>query len=42
MAALWDAEREGPDEVFKLTSEIVAVEVTPAWFGLRWSTEILS
>jgi len=26
MAALWDAEREGPDEVFKLTSEIVAVE----------------
>src|SRR5262249_25079013 len=26
IAAFWDVEREGPDEVFKLTSEIVAVE----------------
>lgn len=26
IAAFWEAEREGPDEVFKLTTEIVAVE----------------
>ena len=26
ITAFWEAEREGPDEVFKLTTEIVAVE----------------
>jgi ketosteroid isomerase-like protein len=26
IAELWDAEREGPDEVFTLASEVVAVE----------------
>jgi ketosteroid isomerase-like protein len=26
IAELWEAEREGPDEVFAMTSEIVAVE----------------
>jgi hypothetical protein len=26
IAALWDAEREGPDEPFRMTSRIVAVE----------------
>jgi len=26
IAAFWEAEREGPDEIFALTSEIVAVE----------------
>jgi uncharacterized protein (TIGR02246 family) len=26
IAAFWEAEREGPDEVFTLTSEIVAVD----------------
>jgi hypothetical protein len=26
IAAMWDAEREGPDEAFEMTSEIVATE----------------
>jgi RimJ/RimL family protein N-acetyltransferase len=26
IAALWEAERKGPDEVFRLTSEVVAVD----------------
>lgn len=26
IAAMWDAERDGPDEVFTLTSEVVAVD----------------
>jgi ketosteroid isomerase-like protein len=26
IAELWDAEREGPDEIFTMTSEIVAVD----------------
>ena len=26
IAAMWDAERDGPDEVFTMTSEVVAVD----------------
>jgi hypothetical protein len=30
IAAMWEKEREGPDEVFTMTSEIVAVEADTA------------
>jgi len=39
IARMWDAERDGPDEVFRMTSELVAVEgdtgvaKVQVWYG---------
>jgi uncharacterized protein (TIGR02246 family) len=39
IARMWEAQREGPDEVFRMTSEVIAVDDTTAvvraevWYG---------
>jgi SnoaL-like domain len=39
IAAMWEAERDGPDEVFRLTSEVIALDGSTAvvraevWYG---------
>jgi hypothetical protein len=40
IAAIWEAGRDGPDEVFTMRSEVTAVEVTPGWRGRRCAMAI--
>jgi hypothetical protein len=38
LARFWESERDGHDEVFTMTSEVVASTGRPQWCGWPWTT----